>query len=96
MDDAPDTPATVLRGNVTALFGGTPPGEPSEAIVAELESLLAAARRGEVRGLAFAAAGPNGAASFGHYAEDDATFVMAGAVMALHHDLGAHLAGDED
>lgn len=84
-----------MAENIAPIFGGPAPGEPVPEIVEMLESLLAQARCGDLRGFAYAAARAGQAGHEFHF-EADAKFEVASGVLALQHRVARILAGEED
>ena len=85
----------MIAGQVTALFGGPAPGQPVPHVVAELERLLALARAGELRAVAYAAVQleKGGTITSGYQMASGSKFELAAAVMHLNARFGNDLAG---
>jgi hypothetical protein len=74
---------------IVALKGVILPGEANDELVLVLEKLLAQARSGHLRGLAYATHFDSGATGTGWVESDDSLHPVAAAIMTLNHRYGA-------
>lgn len=71
--------------NVATIHGGRVPGQPSEAIIETLESLLVEARSGRLIGVAYATCCDDGKQGTGWDGEAGSRHPLGTAIMMLHH-----------
>jgi hypothetical protein len=80
----------IEMADVIGFRGAVIPGEPVPAVVDALEWLLAAAQRGEVRGIAYAISSPEGV-STDWVGCEGTRHPLASGVLILHHRYAAGL-----
>lgn len=76
---------------VIAFRDSIPPGEANPDMVAAIESLLARAKSGELRGFAYATFAVGNITGTGWEGSDGARHPIASAIMMLHHRYAAAL-----
>jgi len=76
---------------VVAFKDSIPPGEANPDLVATLESLLARAKSGELRGLAYATFATGNVTGTGWEGSDGSRHPISSAIMMLHHRYAAAL-----
>lgn len=80
---------------VVAFKDSVLPGKPNEDIVADLEMLLASAKNGELRGIAYATVREGNCLGTGWVGSDGTRNAIAMCIMLLHHRFaGSVLSGE--
>lgn len=80
--------------NVIGLRGAVPQGEPCEDVVLMLEELLKRARGGEIRGIAFAYALPEGIGGSSWSVSTESRNTVAAAILMLNTRYANQMLGD--